>query len=205
MAKQKRRSEHNRQKAERKRQKRLKAVELESPTHTPNTRGRKQIPMEERRTQRWFLVHAKSFLIWVGVVASIGGGYTLIRPNLTIEPDFLENEREPFSAYFRVKNDGYFSIYDVHFSCDFTGGPFHSVRTGDNANNQLPERVIAPGDSATKNCSVKGLSFDGPAEILFRAAFRPTLWPSTVTRTERFGAVQDARRIYHWVHQPRMR
>jgi hypothetical protein len=142
--------------------------------------------------------------VWAGVVASVASGYFLQRPNVTVEPDFLQNEREPFSAYFRVKNDGYFSVYDLSFSCSFTGGPFKDAETS-GSRGQEAERELIPGESATKNCSVKGVRFQGQASLVFTIRFRPSFWPWQASKHERFAATQDNRGVYHWIHQPLVR
>jgi hypothetical protein len=195
------RNEQKRQQSERKRQKRLKAATSKSPTQAPDTTARTRPSIQERGVRGWFLGHAKSFVIWASVFASIAGGYTVIRAKVTIEAEFLENEREPFSGYFRVKNDGYFSIHDLSFSCAFTGGPFINTESGGN-HGQEPEKALGPGESATKNCSIRGLRINGPAALVFSARFRPKFWPWGETKRERFAATQDARGVFHWIHQP---
>jgi len=208
MASQKRRvrNERKRQKAERKRQLRLKDESApQSSTHTTTTTANAMANRTTRHPAGWFVRHVKWFWSVIGVIASaasIAGGYSLIRPNITIEPDFLKNEQEPFSAYFRVKNDEYFfSIYDLRFECEFTGGQFTGAVSSGNKG-QEPEKVLGPGESATKNCSTAGFRMAGQAFLVFSVRFRPMIWPVPRTKRERFAAIQDDRGVFHWTHRP---
>jgi hypothetical protein len=161
-----------------------------------------QKPQVRSPLGKWIVEHVGRILIWLATAGSIAGGYAILRPNLTIEPDFLLNESEPLSAYFRIQNAGLLPVYELTFSCVFTGGPFTDSISSGAGPTQRPEPVILPGDSATKNCSVKGFAFAGPASLIFNAEFRPKLWPFRITRSERFSAIQDAAKFFHWTHQP---
>ena len=158
-------------------------------------------PSEKQRSDKWTSRHLKTILFWAGVAGSLLTIYATVPPKVTIEPDFLLNEREPLSAYFRIQNAGYFSVYDVTFSCRFTIGQFHDFRTGNNRG-QETEPILQPGDSATKNCSVKGLATDGPAILAFTTGFRSKFWPWRISKSWNFSAIQDSRGIFHWTHQP---
>jgi len=89
----------------------------------------------------------------------------------------------------------------VGFSCTFSGGPFVNAESGGNKGQQS-EKTFAPGESATKDCSVRGLPITGPAELIFSATFRPKFWPRIEVKRERFTATQDTRGVFHWIHQP---
>jgi hypothetical protein len=196
-----RRAEKRRLRAEGKKKRFAQVNASGSPQRNPDT----TVPRRKREAKtspgKWLVGHAKILLTWVGVVASIAGGYIILRPNLTIEPDFFLNGREPFSAFFRVQNNGTLAVYDLSFSCDFTGGPFTNIGTTGSAG-QLPEQVLPSGASVTKDCGVKGFAFDGPANLTFTATFRPALWPWHRAKRDRFGAVQDSKRFFHWTHRP---
>jgi hypothetical protein len=147
---------------------------------------------------RWVFDHVKTMLIWSATLIGIVGGYFIVRPSVIIEPDFLRNAREPFSAHFRVLNSGNFSIYDVTFSCQLSGG----IMTNVGVRGLGKEPQLSPGDSATKDCRIVGFAFDGPAGLVYSARFRPSFWPWHIMRSERFTAEQDSSRAFHWTHQP---
>ena len=143
----------------------------------------------------------RAWVFGLGLSALIGFAYQF-RPQLSIEPSFLLNYREPFSAYFRVQNTGWLSIHDLTFSCKLTGGPIIDVETT-RFRGQESVKILAPGASATKHCSVRGFVFDGPAILTLRVDFRPNWWLRRESREESFSAIQDSEGIFHWTHQPK--
>ena len=201
MSKKDDRNERQRKKAERKRRKQESLRSSGSPKHSQHTTTTTQRVGVLNRMIRFGSIHAKALLVWSAVAGSILGGYVVLRPDITIEPDFLLNDKEPLSAYFRIQNKGYFQIYDIDFSCHFTAGPFKNANlTG--GEGQRSELLLNPGASATKRCSVQGLVLSGPATLRFSAAFRPSFWPWRCSKGENFSAVRDYQGILHWTHQP---
>jgi hypothetical protein len=174
--------------------------QLKLPEDTPSTTAKVQPQAEKPRGQTRISRRLKALIVWTSTLTGLLGGFVIFRPNVTVEPEFLRNDREPFSAYFRIQNLGNFEIYDVNFSCDLTGGLLHNV-TITGFSSQTPEASIGSGGSTTKDCGVGHFPFSGKAYLDFTVRFRPSFWPWKIEKIEPFSAIRDEKGIVHWTHE----
>jgi hypothetical protein len=63
------------------------------------------------------------------MLLALVGGYAVLRPNVTVEPEEEFNPNDPFSTRFTIKNENLImSLNDVFFSCKVTASRMHNNR-----------------------------------------------------------------------------
>jgi len=157
------------------------------------------------RTPCWagLMLHfGKSLLIGASVMGSIAGGYTCIRPDVSVEPYVYWNEREPFSVQFRVTNLGLLPLYDMTFSCRVDTPPLHNVVLTNFRDGQFPVSRLSSKESTITSCpALFGLRpLPGDMQIIISA--RAPGWWGRQTWKTRFVSRPDAHGVFRWFPQP---
>jgi len=77
----------------------------------------------------------------------------LLRPVVAISTSTTIDQIDAFGMQFLIKNEGHVPVFDLSFGCKVSGGPLHDVTTQNGAG-QGPIRVLWPGKTATRGCSI---------------------------------------------------
>ena len=125
---------------------------------TTHTQDRKPLPIW--RILSWLIAAI------VGLISFIVLLYVDILPSISIEPDQLRDPKNPFSAPFKISNNGLVPAIDPLYSCHVTNtiqvegvmiGDSHSVMS-------LHQKKIGSGETETITCPV---SFNSEINHLF--------------------------------------
>lgn len=128
-------------------------------------------------------------------------GFHQLRPMITIEPTISLDVGSPFATQFRISNSGYLSAYDVTFACRVDNQMMRGTVLKNN-HGQETEKVIGPGDSATKNCSINSPGFSLPSDVEIITTYRYPLWPMSLSSKSRFVNMKDSDGHLRWVEEP---
>ena len=142
-------------------------------------------------------------------IITLAGGYALLHPRISVEPNLLLNPTNPYSTQFTVTNES--AMFDVH-DADFVCWP-RQLRTNHNigvvsftplANVHRLIPRLGPGESSTVDCPavMGGIgAWTGQvdkAELEIVATYRQDWWPIRTVRYP-FRAITDSGSAVHWV------
>jgi hypothetical protein len=201
---------------ERRRRKRLedKLIKKLSVKKSPPPRpGHKEAPTPPSSARRYYagtLLGAKRLLGLLVFVLTLLGGYALIRPHVSLEPDLLLNPVDPFSTQFSVTNQNLiFTVKSLQPACStqfvetshkirLTGlPPFPSP--------SIPK--LDPGEKTTIACGrwIGGLGAGAgnvlTAYIEIDVSYKQDWWPFTKTERFPFKGMRDSQNGVHWTHR----
>jgi hypothetical protein len=200
---------------ERRRRKRLEA-KLERKIRGKETSqlpaDHKESPLLQQRGLRALLNTASiAKILWSLVLAGLAllGGYGLVRPSVSVDPNLLLNPGDPFSTQFSVTNENVlFDVHDLHPSCRTI-----QVITSNNVGLLgLPPRpspaiaLLSARQKSTINCPpwIGGLGAGSgnvlTAYIAIDVSYKQDWWPSEKGQTFPFKGVIDSQKGVHWTH-----
>jgi hypothetical protein len=162
----------------------------------PKPRGKQSVPVEKRKA--WTLPTVLS-LVFSAVTLV---GLLELWPRIDVEPQEQLSQAAPFSAPFRIKNEGYWPFWIRHVFCYI-----HELDIGGAGLSQGSMRFTGvqadlwSGQSETVICRVgNGVPVD-KADIAIVVDYRPWFWPLTRRDYHRFvGAFGKDR--WEWLAQP---
>lgn len=141
--------------------------------------------------------------IWggfLGTIAVVGFAYQF-RPIFSVSNDAPLNPQNPFTAEFKVTNNGVLPVYHLVFSCTVNNTVLHNVTVTGFSGGE-PVSVLEPNDSATKSCSIVADSFPWAGELIFSVQYRPMWYWGRLTRKFRFVNIKDNAGDLLWIQQP---
>jgi hypothetical protein len=184
--------------------------------HIPAIEGVLPKPPEkppEKPPLRRTVSAGKAFLSTLLAVATLIGGWAVIKPSVHVAPYLRLDPKSSFSESFEITNNGYFAIYGVQKSCRgiTVNGKTPSgltIETGDNLvfDDDLTD-IIQSGGSTTTACHMNRLLPIFPkveyskAEIEIIVNFRPSwyLWRKE-QRTRFLGRLDSVGQI-QWTYE----
>lgn len=150
--------------------------------------------------------------ITLGLLAMIGtllGIWTVLRPNVSVNPGVALDPNKPAFTTFTIHNQGYLPVYDVKLSCsvkylEFPGNT-HVIGLGDYSNRfSNPKHVadkISPDEQYSELLPLSSLEHNDfqNADIAIVLTFK---WLWRRTSLHRFIAVQGKDGQWHWLPRP---
>jgi hypothetical protein len=131
-------------------------------------------------------------------------GILSVLPMPTVTPGELLDRSDPFSASFRVSNDGFFALHAVQFECEINIIDSRGVkilRTLGHEPIDFPIGDLASHGFTTTFCTtgIKGLDLPIFAHITIRLSFRPDFLPWRSSRTFPIQTVTGQDGLIHWI------
>jgi hypothetical protein len=151
-----------------------------------------------------------AFIVYVSAIVGITVGYLSLPPKVRIDPptDLFE-ESDPLSGFFKIRNDGNFSIYGVRPACYFA----QNVSTLNKRESQPSVNFsyktiestdsfdkIEAGKSASVSCRVM-VHFPVPlkfVQLVVEATFRPSILYWKHTTDQVFVAKHNRENKWRW-------
>lgn len=202
----------------RRREKRLRArlasefnVTLPTPPLSEHMKH-KEAPPSQSRAELYFARTISRTKLLFGLfvsAATLLGGFALLRPNASVDPDLLLNPGDPFSTQFSVKNENIvFDATDLRPSCRTL-----YVMTSNNVRQMglppLPSPtipVLSPGQTTTIDCRpwLGGLGAGAgkvlSAYIEIDVNYKQDWWFGRKRQEFPFKGVTDSEGGVHWTH-----
>ena len=163
--------------------------------------------------RRYFLrpiSRTKWVLNLILAVLAFAGGYALLHPHVSVEPELQLNPVDPTSTQFTVTNDNsVFSITDVRPACStvLIETSNHVRLEGLPPLPSPPIPLIPPRDKSTFNCVrwIGGLG-SGAGDVLkaytlIELLYKQKGWPFATTQRFPFKGLVDSQKAVHWTHR----
>jgi hypothetical protein len=161
-------------------------------------------------------------LIWAGIVVfltlfgGLAGAYSL-RPQINVTASPSLNKNAPFEPLLTITNAGLSELYDVIFDCyrleerqmdesrENLQATIKNHIDKEPGNNIAPEAILRPQNPIVRTCA---MSTEVPGSHIISVAttlhmsFRPSFWPSRVSKFARFKSRKDPSGQIQWIPDP---
>jgi hypothetical protein len=158
---------------------------------------------------RGALFGSKWLWAFAGIVITLLGGFAILRPHVSIDPDLQLNPSDPFSIQFAVKNEnGVFEVRELNPSCR----TIYVITSHNVGLIGLPPRPLPtisklePNEKSTLICPpwIGGLGAGAgnvnTAFIEMDISYEQAWWPRTESQRFPFRGVIDSQGGVHWTH-----
>jgi hypothetical protein len=137
-------------------------------------------------------------------------GIVILYPRVSITPGENWSSSDPLLVPLKVSNDGQFSIYSSRLECqidyvtNYDNGKGMEGFTTNVAD--FPIGDLEGGGYSMGFCTLPSTTFmmmtpgqRVEAHIILHTTFRPSFWPSTISRDFNLRGVTDSDKKFHWI------
>ncbi|MCL5884846.1 MAG: hypothetical protein M1377_05830 [Deltaproteobacteria bacterium] len=156
--------------------------------------------------------HNSLFKVWnmvvvVGVLVGLYVAHLTLKPRISIEPDVKKISINPFTSSFRIKNDGYLSVKNIHIDYKIRNVDIRYHRVFENIGvtyNKIDIKELTPNQTETAFRIVYPIALpESPtgADIVIVISYED-YWPPPWKETKKysFALTTASDGSQHWQH-----